>query len=87
MSEAIPPLPNTPSWRGSKLKAQGQHFRLHLRFTYYLCVASPHTRRSVHGPSPVPTHLISENNLYFRFSVTQCDFIGPAYGPRNHYHL
>jgi len=24
MCGAIPPLPNTPSWRGSPLKAQGQ---------------------------------------------------------------
>jgi hypothetical protein len=24
MSGAMPPLPNTPSWRGAQLKAQGQ---------------------------------------------------------------
>jgi hypothetical protein len=33
MRGAIPPLPNTPSWRGAQLKiAQGQ---LHLTFTFY----------------------------------------------------
>jgi hypothetical protein len=34
MSGAIPPLPNTPSWRGAQKKAQGQLYftLLYLRF-------------------------------------------------------
>jgi hypothetical protein len=35
MSGAIPPLPNTPSWRGAQLKkAQGQLYLLPLPLTY-----------------------------------------------------
>jgi len=33
MSGAIPPLPNTPSWRGAQFKkAQGQLYLLHFPF-------------------------------------------------------
>jgi hypothetical protein len=31
MSGAVPPLPNTPSWRAAQLKAQGQLYLLPLR--------------------------------------------------------
>jgi hypothetical protein len=37
MRGAIPPLPNTPSWRGAKLrKAQKQHYRYHYILSFKL---------------------------------------------------
>jgi hypothetical protein len=40
MSGAIPPLPNTPSWRGAQLKkAQGQLYLLPLPITLKLHVS------------------------------------------------
>jgi hypothetical protein len=42
MSGAIPPLPNTPSWRGAQLKkeAQGQLYLYLLTLMYILSVAA-----------------------------------------------
>jgi hypothetical protein len=48
MSGAIPPLPNTPSWRGDQLKkeAQGQLY-LYLTFTCQLILLEPGSSASI----------------------------------------
>jgi hypothetical protein len=43
MSGAIPPLPNTPSWRGAQVKAQGKLYLLHTYIHTYI-----HTHTHTH---------------------------------------
>jgi hypothetical protein len=52
MSGAIPPFPNTPSWRGAQLKAQGQLY-LYLYGSRLVRFPSPLKRLEEKYPPPI----------------------------------